>query len=171
MKALTSSERVYPDHGPNGTRSEDSKQVSQRIRKGLRQLCQGLFCIAALKLCTAAGRLRPEAKAASNGAAASGIDIRSEEKALSSALTLVGKVLGSLPTNKENHVNSLSAIEVFVSKLREEVLEFAALDKAEKKPSVPRFGKRTRATRSPGLENLKVTLNLARGDLEASLAF
>jgi hypothetical protein len=169
MEDLTSSERVYPDHGPNGTRSEDSKQVSQRIRKGLRQLCQSLFCIAALKLCTAAGRLRPEAKAASNGAA-SGIDMRSEEKALSSALTLVGKVLSSLPT-KEKHVNSLSAIEVFVSKLREEVLEFAALDKAEKKPSVPRFGKRTRVTRSPGLENLKVTLNLARGDLEASLAF
>ncbi|CAG1065870.1 hypothetical protein BAC1_01462 [uncultured bacterium] len=169
MKALTSSERVYPDHGPNGTRSEDSKQVSRRIRKGLRQLCQSLFCIAALKLCTAAGRLRPEAKAASNGAAASGIDMRSEEKALSSALALVGKVLSSLPT-KEKHVNSLSAIEVFVSKLREEVLEFAAPDKAEKKP-FPRFGKRTRVTRSPGLENLKVTLNLARGDLEASLAF
>jgi len=104
MKALTSSERVYPDHSQNDTRSEDSILVSRRIRK-------------------------------------------------------------------ENHINSLSAIEVFVSKLREEVLEFAARDKAEKKPSVPRFGRRAKVSRSPGLENLKVTLNLARGDLESSLAF
>jgi len=171
MKALTSSERVYPDHSQNDTRSEDSILVSRRIRKGLRQLCKSLLCITALKLCPASGRLRQEARpAAPNGVAASGFDAPAEQKALSNALTLVGKVLGSLPT-KENHINSLSAIEVFVSKLREEVLEFAARDKAEKKPSVPRFGRRAKVSRSPGLENLKVTLNLARGDLESSLAF
>lgn len=167
---MTSSERVYPDHGLNDTRSKDSRLVSQRIRKGLRQLCQSMLYITALKLSSAAGRLRPEARhAASNGAAAS-FNRRAEEKAISNALTLVGKVLKSLPA-KENHINSLSAIEVFVSKLHEEVLEFAARDKAGKKPFVPRFGRRDKVTRSPGLENLKVTLNLARGDLEASLAY
>lgn len=170
MKALTSSERVYPDHGLNGTRSEDSKLVSRRIRKGLRQLCKSLLCITALKLCPVSGRLRQEARPVAPNGSAPSLDARAEEKALANALTLVGKVLGSLPT-KENHVNSLSAIEVFVSKLREEVLEFAARDKAEQKPSVPRFGRRAKVSRSPGLENLKVTLNLARGDLESSLAF
>lgn len=166
---MTSSERVYPDHGLNDTRSKDSRLVSQRIRKGLGRLCQSLLYITALKLCP--GRLRPEARpAVPNGAAASGFDRRAEEKAISNALTLVGKVLRSLPA-KENHINSLSAIEVFVSKLHEEVLEFAARDKAEKKPFVPRFGRRDKVSRSPGLENLKVTLNLARGDLEASLAY
>ncbi len=171
MKALTSSERVYPDHGLNSTRLEDSKQVGQRIRKGLRQLCQSLFYIAALKLYTAAGRLRQEERpSVPAGAPSSGFDARAEEKVFSNAISLVGKVLGSLPT-KENHVSSLSAIEVFVSKLREEVLEFAAADKAEQKPPVPRFGRKAKVTRSPGLENLKVTLNLARGDLESSFAF
>lgn len=171
MKALTSSERVYPDHGMNGIRSEDSKLLSRRIRKGLRQLCKSLLCITALKLCPSSGRLRQEARlAVPNWAASSGFDARAEEKARSNALTLVGKVLSSLPA-KENHVNSLSAIEVFVSNLREEVLEFAAKDKAEKKPSVPRVGRKSKVSRSPGLENLKVTLNLARGDLESSLAF
>jgi hypothetical protein len=170
MKALTSSELAYPDHGLNETRSEGSKLVSRRIRKGLRQLCQSSL-VSSLKLCPVAGRLRQEARpAVPNGSAPSGFDRRAEDNALSNALALVGKVLGSLPA-KENHVNSLSAIEVFVSKLREEVLEFVVKDKAEKKPVVPRFGKRDKVTRSPGLENLKVTLNLARGDLESSLAF
>lgn len=170
MKALTSSERVYPDHSQNDIRSEDSKLVIRRIRKGLRQLCKSLLCITALKLCSASGRLRQEARPATPNGAAPCFDAPAEQKALSNALTLVGRVLGSLPT-KENHVNSLSAIEVFVSKLREEVLEFAARDKAGKKPSVPRFGRRAKISRSPGLEDLKVTLNLARGDLESSLAF
>lgn len=170
MKALTSSERVYPDHSQNDTRSEDSKLVIRRIRKGLRQLCKSLLCITALKLCPASGRLRQEARPAVPNGAAPCLDARAEEKALSNALTIVGKVLRTLPA-KENHINSLSAIEVFVSKLREEVLEFAARDKAEKKPSVPRFGRKSKVSRSPGLENLKVTLNLARGDLESSLAF
>lgn len=168
---MTSSELAYPDHGLNNTRSEGSRLVSQRIKKGLRQLCQSLLYVTAMKLCPVAGRLRQEAvPAAPHEAAPCGFDRRAEDNALSNALALVGKVLGSLPA-KENHVNSLSAIEVFVSKLREEVLEFVAKDKAEKKPVVPRFGKRDKVTRSPGLENLKVTLNLARGDLESSLAF
>ena len=132
-----------------------------------------MLYIAAVKLCRANAILRQEAgPSGSNGAGVNRFAWRADDKTLSNAFTAFSKILSSLPA-KDTHVNSLSAIDVFVSKLREEeVLEFCARDnKAEKKPFVPRFGKRDKVTRSPGLENLKVTLNLARGDLEASFAF
>lgn len=171
IEALTSSERVYPDRSSlNVTRSEDPKLVSQRIIKGLRRLCQSLLYIAAMKMCRTTFRPRPEARPVIPNGNASRFDKRSDERAITNALNLFGKVLLSLPA-KETHVNSLSAIEVFVAKLREEVLEFSARNDAEKKPPLPRFGRKAKISRSPGLESLKVTLNLARGDLESSLAF
>lgn len=105
------------------------------------------------------------------GFVASRLARRADDKTLSNAFTAFSKILSSLPA-KDTHVNSLSAIDAFVSKLPEDVLEFCARDsKADKKPVVPRFGRRDKVSRSPGLENLKVTLNLARGDLEVSFAF
>jgi len=146
--------------------------VSQRIRRSLRQFCQSLLHIAAMKLCRANAIVRQEAgPSGADGVGVSRLAWRYDDKTLSNAFTTFSKILSSLPA-KDTHVNSLSAIDVFVSKLREEVLEFCARDnKAEKKPFVPRFGKRDKVSRSPGLENLKVTLNLARGDLEVSFAF
>lgn len=131
-----------------------------------------MLYIAAMKLCRVNAILRQEAgEACSNGERVSRFSWRADDRALSNAFNTVSKILSSLPA-KDTHVNSLSAIDVFVSKLREEVQEFCAKDnKAEKKPVVPRFGRRDKVTRSPGLENLKVTLNLARGDLEVSFAF
>lgn len=172
IEALTSSERVHPDCSRlNNTRSEDSKLVSQRIFMGLRQLCQSLLYIAALKLCPTTSRARSDARTAvPNGAAATRLDRRSDERTLTHALNLFSKVLLSLPA-QETHVNSLSAIEVFVAKLNEEVLEFSARDDAAQKPAARRFGRKAEISRSPGLESLKVTLNLARGDLESSFAF
>lgn len=146
--------------------------MSQRIRRRLRQFCQSLLYIAAMKLCRANAIVRQEAGlCASDDAGVNRWAWRADDKTLSNAFTTLSKVLSSLPA-KDTHVNSLSVIDVFALKLREEVLEFCARDaKAEKKPCVPRFGRRDKVTRSPGLESLKVTLNLARGDLEASFAF
>lgn len=172
IEALTSSERVHPDCSHlNDTRSEDSRLVSQRIFMGLRQLCHSLLYITALKLCPMTFKARSDARTAvPDGAAAARFDRRSDERALTHALNLFSKVLLSLPA-KETHVNSLSAIEVFVAKLNEEVLEFSARNDAADKPAAPRFGRKAEISRSPGLESLKVTLNLARGDLESSFAF
>ena len=171
MEALTSSERVHPEYSRrNNSRSEDYRHVSQRIRRSLRQFCQSLLYIAAMKLCRANAIVRHEA-GPSDGTGVSRLAWRYDDKTLSNAFTTFSKILSSLPA-KDTHVNSLSAIDVFVSKLREEVQEFCARDsKAEKKPFVPRFGRRDKVSRSPGLENLTVTLNLARGDLEVSFAF
>jgi len=79
-----------------------------------------------------------------------------------SALDLIGRVLGSLPIHSEGF-DTVSAIETFVCKLREEEADFSS--NAVDTP----LARRTKLLRSPGLENLKVTLNLARGDLEEAL--
>lgn len=146
--------------------------MSQRIRRKLRQLCQSLLYIASMNLCRANAIVRQEdGLRAANDAGVNRWAWRADDNTISNAFSTLGKVLSSLPA-KDTHFNTLSAIDVFALKLREEVLEFCARDaKAEKKPSVPRFGRRDKVTRSPGLESLKVTLNLARGDLEASFAF
>lgn len=167
---MTSSERVHPEHSLNNTRSEDSVLVSQRIMKGLKSLFHSLLYIAALKLSSATIRTRREAGTVVPNGDDVRPDRRPEDRAISGAISLFSKVLLSLPA-KETHSSSLSAIEAFAAKLREEVQEFSAREDAGRKPALPRFVGRARVSRSPALESLKVTLNLARGDLESSLAF
>lgn len=146
--------------------SEDSTSVSHRIKKELRRLCQCLLYITA-------ARIRPASRkmlCIDNGAgeASCGTQERpSGYEMKKSALDLIGRVLGSLPIHSEGS-NTVSAIETFVCKLREEDADFSSSE--ADRPMVPVYlSRRTKVSRSPGLENLKVTLNLARGDLEEAL--
>lgn len=91
-----------------------------------------------------------------------------DEKTVVNSLNIFGKVLGSLPFTVKR-IKSVSGIEVFVYKFRDNVTEFGVKTRIEKKPVSSLFSRRVKRSRKTGLDLIRVTLNLARGDLEASI--
>lgn len=145
--------------------------MSRRIRKEFKRLCQCLLYAAAVRVCPAASMdFGPDKTAAdiSSGVAEKRMARSPQEKKGRSALEIVGLIIGSLPISPEGS-NTVSAIEAFVSKLREEAVEFCSRENAVEKPAVPYSSRSAKVSRSPGLEDLKVMLNLARGNLEEAI--
>ncbi len=144
---------------------EDSISVSHRIAIELRRLCQCLLYITAARIRPASWKKlcdekRPNAETPRE-------ELSAGSEMTKSALDLISRVLGSLPIHSEGF-DTVSAIETFVCKLREEEADFSS--SAAEMPLVRSYlARRTKLLRSPGLENLKVTLNLARGDLEEAV--
>lgn len=146
--------------------------MSHRIRKELKRLCQCLFYAAAVRVRPAAsmnfisGRMAADI---SSGLPAESRAARPrEERKGRRALEIVGMIIGSLPIYPEGS-NTVNAIEAFVSKLREEAVDFCQREDAVEKPAVPCLGRKSKMSRSAGLEDLKVMLNLARGNLEEAI--
>ncbi|HBG45656.1 MAG TPA: hypothetical protein DDW94_01540 [Deltaproteobacteria bacterium] len=140
-----------------------------RIIKKLPRFCQCLIYTAAMRTLTAVWKRRGFENRASlnmsSGSPERRLAVDAAEKRTASAMDRLGKVLGSLPSKGSD---TISAIEEFASN-RKETIEFRSKDRAPELPSAPHSHRRTKLSGSKGLENLKVTLNLARGDLEASI--
>lgn len=153
--------------------------MSLGIRKELKRLCQCLIYMAALRICPAVrrktrlegGRPAGLSPAHSEGRAARG----AEERKPSGALEAIGRAISisqQSGNSSKERITTVSGIEVFIYEFRDEVLEFCSRAQSEEKAVKPRFGRTIKATRSPGLDSIKVTLNLARGNLDESvLAF
>ncbi|MBW7957769.1 MAG: hypothetical protein H3C68_07740 [Deltaproteobacteria bacterium] len=145
--------------------------MSHRIRKELKRLCQCLFYAAAVRVRPAATMNFDSGKMAvgiSSELPAESRAARPQEKKGGRALEIVGIIIGSLPIYPEGS-NTVSAIEAFVSKLREEAVDFCQRENAAERPAIPCLSRNAKASRSAGLEDLKVMLNLARGNLEEAI--
>ncbi|HEY4706108.1 MAG: hypothetical protein A2054_01655 [Deltaproteobacteria bacterium GWA2_55_10] len=146
---------------------EDSISVSHSISKELRRLCRCLLYITAVRIRPASWKRFCDDKRTAVETLPGAEERSTGSDMTKSALDLIGRVLGSLPIHSEGF-DTVSAIETFVCKLREEEADFSS--NAVDTPLVRSYlARRTKLLRSPGLENLKVTLNLARGDLEEAL--
>ncbi|OGP15358.1 MAG: hypothetical protein A2054_10495 [Deltaproteobacteria bacterium GWA2_55_10] len=141
--------------------------MSHRITKELKRLCQRLLYITAVRIRPASWKRRCDEKRIAGEILPGVQESFVGAEMTKSALDLIGRVLGSLPIYSEGF-DTVSAIETFVCKLREEEALFSS--SVVDRPLVPHYlARRTKVSGSPGLANLKVTLNLARGDLEEAL--
>lgn len=149
--------------------------MSQRVKRDIRRLCQSLLYMTALHLCPA---FRKKAQTQGYNAVLDryrslqdeGREVLKEpvtEKTIVRAWSLFGKVLCSLPATP---VQPVGGMEVVVFKFRARLLEFVNKYRTEKQdaPLHDRIVERSRWT---GFDLLRVTQNLARGDLEHKLLF
>lgn len=150
--------------------------MSQRVKRDIRRLCQSLLYMTALHLCPA---FRRKAQVKGYNAVLEqyrslqneGREVLKEpvtEKTIVRAWSLFSKVLGSLPGKP---VQPVGGMEVVVYKLRERLLEFRNKFRTEKKPDAPLHDRTAEKSRKTGFDLLRVTLNLARGDLEQNSVF
>jgi len=87
------------------------------------------------------------------------------EKTIVQAWSLFGRVLGSLPVQP---VHPIGGMEVVVSKFQVRLLEFGNKYRTEA-PEAPTHIRAAERSRKTGFDLLRVTQNLARGDLEHHL--
>ncbi|MFQ5736045.1 MAG: hypothetical protein ACE5GY_04185 [Thermodesulfobacteriota bacterium] len=102
-----------------------------------------------------------------NGISIKGVPPERAESGGSRAFTVFGKVLGSLPISFQY----ISAADVFVYQYQyqDQVQEFCARPREAKKPAaVHQYARKADGTLKRGFDLLRLTLNLARGDLEAA---
>ncbi len=133
--------------------------MSQRIKKEIVRLCHCLLYFAALRLCPA---MRRKAAICAGSHFESGSDDKGPQadRAPLNPFAIFGKVLGSLPVQGSS--------EFFVFEFHEEVPEFGAKHKDEaEKPSRPVMDAST--PRKTGFDLIRLTFNLARGNLEQTI--
>lgn len=149
--------------------------MSQRVKRDIRRLCQSLLYMTALHLCPA---FRKKAQTQGYNAVLDryrslqdeGREVLKEpvtEKTIVRAWSLFGRVLGSLPAT---HVQPVGGMEVVVFKFRARLLEFVNKYRTEKQDA-PLHDRLVERSRRTGFDLLRVTQNLARGDLEHKLLF
>ncbi|HXI09912.1 MAG TPA: hypothetical protein VNK06_03825 [Thermodesulfobacteriota bacterium] len=146
--------------------------MSQRVKRDIRRLCQSLLYMTALHLCPAFRK-----KAQREGCDAvmaryrslqeEGREVLKEpvtEKTIVQAWSLFSRVLGSLPAQP---VQPVGGMEVVVSKFQVRLLEFGNKCRYRtEKPDAPLHDRTVERSRKTGFDLLRVTQNLARGDLE-----
>gem|GEM_PF-2995178 len=146
--------------------------MSHRFGKELKRLCRCLFYAAAVRVRPASsmnfGPGKTAADMSSDVPAESRAARPSHDKVGRRAIEIMGMIVGSLPVYPEGS-NTVKAIEAFVLKLREEAVEFCSRESEVEKPAVPCMSRSAKVSRSPGLEDLKVMLNLARGNLDEAV--
>ena len=146
--------------------------MSQRVKRDIRRLCQSLLYMTALHLCPAFRK-----KAQREGCDAviaryrslqeEGREVLKEpvtEKTIVQVWSLFSRVLGSLPAQP---VQPVGGMEVVVLKFQARLLEFGNKCRYRtEKPDAPLHDRTVERSRKTGFDLLRVTQNLARGDLE-----
>lgn len=143
-------------------------KVSQRIKREINRLYQCLLYMTALRLCPVVrkraqtdglryGGLMPDEQV-------EGRVITEKERTALNTLTIFGHVFGSLPL-KVKKIQTVSGREVFVYEFQENILEFCLKSRADE-PVSPRHYRNVERSQKTGFDLLRLTLNLARGNLE-----
>lgn len=146
-------------------------QVISRISREFKRLIQCLLYMVAIRFCPA---MKKKAQVQKIGAAFNSHSLKpiessrpvdeSAEKSKLNALNVFGKVFGSLQFRIKK-IQSVSGREAFVYEFHETILDFTSKPVAEKPVSPRQYGRSERSLKT-GFDLLRVTLNLARGDLE-----
>ncbi|MBI5491622.1 MAG: hypothetical protein HY893_01685 [Deltaproteobacteria bacterium] len=134
--------------------------MSQRIKKEIVHLCHCLLYFTALHLCPAVRR-----RAAACGGAAidnNSLEIKGlqAERAPRGPFAIFGMVLGSMPVQ--------GSTEAFTFEFHDEVLEFGMKPKDDA-VKLSRPGRDAEKSRKTGFDLIRLTFNLARGNLEQAI--
>lgn len=157
--------------------------MGPRIKIEMMRLCQSLIYMAAIYFCPSmrkrrtgeagAGMYRkPLAdSAASAMVAAAGVASQSPEGGARRAITVFGKVISSLPSSFQY----VSTADVFIyqqyqQQYQDQLQEFGATPREERGPSAMNYARKAERFIKRGFDLLRLTQNLARGDLEAAAA-
>ncbi len=82
------------------------------------------------------------------------------------AITVFGKVFFSLPASFQ-YISSADAF-IYHYQYLDRLQEFAAMTAEEKKPAAAAYARKAERSIKRGFDLLRLTLNLARGDLESA---
>ena len=149
--------------------------MSKRVGKEMKRLCRKLAYAAATYLCPAV-RKRERVDALNGFRRRRHIEkeqaIKTKRtdaaKMLVERLRLFNRMIGSAPVTARHPVHAEEGIEVFIYKLKEQEYCLRLIDMEKRCPSPDRGGRRPHKS---GLELIRLTLNLARGDLEQNTRF
>lgn len=153
--------------------------MGPRIKIEMMRLCQSLIYMAAIYFCPSMRKTRtgeagagmyrkPLADgAASAMAAAAGVASQCPEGGARRAITVFGKVISSLPASFQY----VSTADVFIyQQYQDQLQEFGATPREERGPSAMNYARKAERFIKRGFDLLRLTQNLARGDLEAAAA-
>lgn len=145
--------------------------MSQRIKGKITRLCQSLFYRAGVRLCpalrkksAAVDEVAVDRSARSNPAARTEDNVPCPGKGVGVALSVLGRVAGSLPFTAQS-VQTAEGLAVLVCKLQDPNPEFGTKVKADE-PCLKRTNREESRSLRTGFDLLRVTFNLARGNLE-----
>lgn len=147
-------------------------RVSRRVGKDITRICRGLAHAAAVYLCPAV-RKRDGAQALSVPRRRKQIEKEASAKSTDAAtmllerLCLFSRMIGSAPATACHQVTE-EGIEVFVHRLSDQEYSLGLSVVQKRSPAPDRRNKRPSKS---GLELIRLTLNLARGDLEQGSHF
>lgn len=156
--------------------------MGQRIKNEMMRLCQSLIYMAAIYFCPSMRKRRAELsgvgmyrESAVDGAlaiAASGAGaMHGTDGSAIRAITVFGKVFSSLPVSFQY----VSTADVFIfqqyqQQYQDRLQEFGAAPREESAPSAMNYARKAERFIKRGFDFLRMTQNLARGDLEAASA-
>lgn len=149
--------------------------MGPRIKNEIMRLCRSLLYMAAIYLCPAFWKRRSEMSGVGaycwpshDGLSVKGsVSVKPDGGAVR-AFTIFGKVLCSLPIS----FHYISTADVFICQYqyKDHIQEFGVKPGEEKEPRVIRYARKAERSLKTGFDLLRLTLNLARGDLEAAAA-
>jgi len=150
-------------------------KVNKRVKKEIKRLCRNLAYAVAAYLCPA---VRKRERVDALGGFRRRRHIEKEPaikikrtdaaKMLVERLRFFNRMIGSAPVTARHPVPAEEGIEVFIYKLKEQEYCIRLTDVKKRCPSPDRGSKRPHRS---GLELIRLTLNLARGDLEQNARF
>lgn len=156
--------------------------MGQRIKNEITRLCQSLIYMAAIYFCpsmrkrrvemSGVGMYREPAVDGTLAIDASGSAVtHGPDGSTMRAVTVFGKVLSSLPVSFQ----CVSTADVFIfqqyqQQYQDRLQEFGAAPREESAPSAMNYARKAERFIKRSFDLLRLTQNLARGDLEAAAA-